>query len=120
MGYFFPKINTDHLKQFKEDTLRIPHRITREPQCKRPHKETGPCPSVTPVDLTITTSHEKPPPSPPSSPIDLSIGLKHSPATRSSPLSSMKMPPYSPVSHTTTMVTEVPTHTTDAAHSCKC
>jgi len=30
-GKIFPKINTDHLKPFKEKTPRIPHRMTQEP-----------------------------------------------------------------------------------------
>ncbi len=120
-GFIYPKISTDHLKSFKENTPRLPHRlILHEPQLKRPHQETGQHPSPTPVDLTIT-KEKQPPPSPPSSPTAPKLPPHVSPKSSSSlsPLD-LSMPLSSPVSHTTTVATVIQADTKDAVHSCKC
>lgn len=123
-GSIYPKISTDHLKSFKENTPRLPHRlILHEPQLKRPHQETGRHPSPTPVDLTITKEKQPSPspPSPPSSPTASKLSPRVSPKSSSSlsPLD-LSMPLSSPVSHTTTVATVIPTDAKDAVHSCKC
>nr|XP_055038110.1 uncharacterized protein LOC129426027 [Misgurnus anguillicaudatus] len=105
-GVMHPKISTDHLKLFIDDTPRIPHRL-QGPQCKRPHidmtGETGPSPSILPVYLTMSQHNQHPPSSPSSllipSPIDLSMQRL-----------------CSPVSHTTAVATLVPDDHTDAVH----
>nr|XP_055039296.1 uncharacterized protein LOC129427093 [Misgurnus anguillicaudatus] len=108
-GVMHPKISTNHLKPFIDDTPHIPHRL-QGPQCKRPHidmtGETGPSPSILPVDLSMSQHNQHPLSSPSSplipAPIDLSIKRL-----------------CSPVSHTTAVATLVPDDPTDAVH-CKC
>ncbi|XP_016414882.1 uncharacterized protein LOC107745507 [Sinocyclocheilus rhinocerous] len=115
-GYIYPKISTDHLKSFKEETARVPHRfILDEPQLKTPHEDTGQHPS--PLDLTIT-KEKQPPPSPPSSPMASNLSPHVSPKSSSSlsPLD-LSMPLSSPVSHTT-VATVTPADAKDAVHSC--
>ncbi|KAI2645542.1 Gypsy retrotransposon integrase-like protein 1 [Labeo rohita] len=112
-GHTYPKINTDHLKLFKEETPRVPHRLLQdEPQLKRPHQETSP----SPVD--IITKEEQPPPSPPSSPTAPKPSPCDSPksSTSLSPLD-LSAPLSSPVSHPTTLPTVIPADAKDAVHS---
>ncbi|RXN13050.1 gag-pol fusion [Labeo rohita] len=112
-GHTYPKINTDHLKLFKEETPRVPHRLLLdEPQLKRPHQETSP----SPVD--IITKEEQPPPSPPSSPTAPKPSPCDSPksSTSLSPLD-LSAPLSSPVSHPTTLPTVIPADAKDAVHS---
>ncbi|XP_065122037.1 uncharacterized protein [Paramisgurnus dabryanus] len=105
-GVMHPKISTDHLKPFIDDTPHIPHRL-QGPQCKRPHiditGETRPSPSILPVDLTMS-QHNQHPPSSPSSPLN------------PSPLDLSMQRLCSPVSHTTAVATLVPDDPTDAVH----
>ncbi|RXN33026.1 sentrin-specific protease 1-like isoform X1 [Labeo rohita] len=111
--HIYPKINTDHLKLFKEETPRVPHRLLLdEPQLKRPHQETSP----SPVD--IITKEEQPPPSPPSSPTAPKPSPCDSPksSTSLSPLD-LSAPLSSPVSHPTTLPTVIPADAKDAVHS---
>ncbi|RXN03986.1 gypsy retrotransposon integrase 1-like protein [Labeo rohita] len=112
-GDIYPKINSDHLKLFKEETPRVPHRLLLdEPQLKRPHQETSP----SPVD--IITKEEQPPPSPPSSPTAPKPSPCVSPksSTSLSPLD-LSLPLSSPVSHPTTLPTVIPADAKDAVHS---
>ncbi|RXN14097.1 myosin-1 isoform X3 [Labeo rohita] len=111
--HIYPKINTDHLKLFKEETPRVPHRLLLdEPQLKRPHQETSP----SPVD--IITKEEQPPPSLPSSPTAPKPSPCDSPksSTSLSPLD-LSAPLSSPVSHPTTLPTVIPADAKDAVHS---
>ncbi|KAI2655936.1 Transcriptional regulatory protein RCO1 [Labeo rohita] len=110
-GHIYPKINTDHLKLFKEEPP--PGLLLDEPQLKR-REETSP----SPVDITIT-KEEQPPPSPPSSPTAPKLSPRVSPKSSSSlsPLD-LSMPLSSPVSHPTTVPTVIPADAKDAVHSC--
>lgn len=105
--YIYPKISTDHLKSFKEETPRVPHKFNLdEPQLKRPHEDTGQHPSPAPLDLTIT-KEKQPPPSSPSSPMASNLSPHVSPKSSSS-LSPLDL----------SLVT--PADAKDAVHSCKC